>query len=397
MRISTNGAYQRGLSLMQQLQSALDRTQRQISSGRRLLTPSDDPVASARSLDLKESVARLGQFERNGNVARNRLSFEDSALNSINNVLQRVRELAVQANNATQSNESRGLIAIEMRAQLDSLLQLANQPNGDSGFLFSGTMDETQPVSRNGAGFVFNGNQGQRMIQIGDNRQVADGDSGSEVFFRVRNGNGTFATSAAATNTGTGVAGAGSVSDQTQYDRDQYTIRFIDAATYEVVDSAAAIVASGTFQSGQAIAFRGIQVNIDGSPAAADEFNVSPSTFNNVFSMVSDLASAVELSVNDGPSRAAMNNGINAGLLAMDQAIGNIIDTRTRVGSRLAAIENQEDANTSTVLTLREAIAQLEDLDYAEAISRLSLEATTLEAAQQTFIRTQGLSLFNYF
>lgn len=397
MRVSTNGAYQRSLTMMQQLQSALSHTQLQIASGRRILTPSDDPIASARTLDLQESIARLDQFERNSDILGNRLSFEESALGNVNNALQRVRELAIQANNATQSNETRSLIAIEMREQLDSLMQLANQQDGSGRYLFAGNMDDTEPVSRNGNVFNYNGDQGQRMIQIGDARQIADGDPGSDVFFRVRNGNGSFAATAAPTNIGTGVLDGGSVTDQTLYNQDQFTIRFIDPNNYEVLDSGAAVVATGTFESGGTIAFSGIQLSIDGDPAAGDQFDVSPSANDNIFAMIDSLASAVELSVSDESSRAAMNNGINAGILAIDQAIGNVIDVRTRVGSRLAAIDGQNDANSSTILTLQETIADLQDLDYAEALSRLTLEASTLEAAQQSFIRTQNLSLFNYF
>lgn len=91
-----------------------------------------------------------------------------------------------------------------------------------------------------------------------------------------------------------------------------------------------------------------------------------------------------------------MSNGINAGILNMDEAIGNSLEIRTAVGSRLAAIENQTDSNGAFALTLQAALADIEDLDYAEALSRLSQEMTVLEAAQQTFIRTQNLSLFNY-
>ena len=284
-----------------------------------------------------------------------------------------------------------------MREQLGSLLQLANQRDGSGRYLFSGNMDDTEPVGQSGGIYAYNGDQGQRLIQIGESRQIADGDPGSDVFFRVRNGNGTFAAMPGAANTGTGVMGAGSITDQTQYDQNLYTIRFLDPNNYEVVDAASAVVAIGTFESGDAIAFRGIQMSIDGEPAAGDVFDVSPSTFTNIFAVIDDLAGAVGSSVNGGVSRAQMNNGINSGLLAIDQAIGNIIDTRTRVGSRLAAIESQEDANSATVLTLQETLGDIEDLDYAEAISRLSFQATTLEAAQKTFARTQSLSLFNFF
>ena len=104
----------------------------------------------------------------------------------------------------------------------------------------------------------------------------------------------------------------------------------------------------------------------------------------------------MELPVGNAVDNAAAANGLNAEILNLDQAIGNMLDVRTEIGSRLAAIENQLDNNGARALTVQETLGTLEDLDYAEALSRLSFEATTLEAAQQSFVRMQQLSLFNF-
>ncbi|MGB5346225.1 MAG: flagellar hook-associated protein FlgL [Woeseia sp.] len=397
MRVSTYGSFLNGLHAMQRLQEALDFSQRQISSGRRIQNPSDDPIGSARSIEIGEALSRLQQFDRNGTIATNRLQQEEVALQASNNVLQRVRELALQANNATQSDETRRLIAVEMREQLDNLLQIANQQDGGGSYLFSGNLEDTQPVSRMGSSFSYNGDQGQRQIQIGEGRQIADGDSGSRVFFQIRTGNGAFSVMPAAGNTGSGVIGASSVTDPTLYDQDQYTVRFIDPGNYEVLDSGGGVVAISSFAPGDNIAFRGIELTINNQPNAGDEFIVPPSGMQDVFTTLNGLVTAIERPVFDDASRAAMSNGINASLLNVDQAIGNVLDVRTQVGSRLAALESQADNNSAFALTLQSTLADIQDLDYAEAISRLSAEATTLEAAQQSFIRTQQLSLFNYF
>lgn len=397
MRVSTRGAYLNGLQAMQRLQEALDFTQRQISSGRRILNPSDDPIGSARALGLRETISRLEQFDRNATIANSRLSQEETALKSVNDVLQRVRELALQANNATQSNESRGLIAIEMREQLGNLVQLANQKDGNGSYLFAGNLENTQPVTRMGAAYTYNGDQGQRFIQIGEGRQVADSDSGASVFFQIRNGNGTFSAFPGPSNTGTGIIGAGSLVDPTLYDQDQYTVRFIDPDNYEVLDSLGVTVAASSYQSGDTIAFRGIEFSLSGDPAAADEFIVAPSRFQDIFSNLDNLATAVATGVTSPSTRAEMSNQINAGLLNIDQALGKVLDVRTQVGSRLAAIENQIDSNGAFALNMQSTLAEIQDLDYAEAISRLTAEVTTLEAAQKSFIRTQQLTLFNYF
>lgn len=394
-RISTSGAFEQGLNMMLRLQAALDRTQRQLTTGRRLLSPADDPIAAARSLGLQESLSRLDQFDRNATMARNRLSFEESALENVTGILQRVRELALQANNATQSDESRHLIAVELRQHVDALVELANQKDGNGRFLFAGHLDGVEPVVRVAGGFAYQGDAGQRLIRIGENRQVADGDPGSEVFFRIRDGNGTFAVTPAAANTGSGVAGAGSVLDAAAYDRGDYTIHFIDAASYEVRDGGGAVVASGAFESGGSIAFQGISVTIDGTPAANDEFTVRASANRDLFSTVAALADVIDTPVGDDTSRAALNNRINAGLLSLDQALGNVLDVRTQVGSRLSAIDNQADSNGAFALGLKETLADIEDLDYAAALSRLGMQLTMLEAAQKAFVETRGLTLFN--
>jgi flagellar hook-associated protein 3 FlgL len=397
MRVSTYGMFQQGVTMMQRLQTALDYTQRQISSGRRILTPSDDPIASARSVEIRESLSRIEQFDRNANIATNRLSQEEESLATVNNVLQRVRELALQANNGTQSNETRRLIAIEMRQQLDHLVQVANQKDGNGRHLFAGNLEDVEPVTRMGSSFSYNGDQGQRFIQVGENMQVADSDSGADVFFNIRNGNGDFSTSPAAANTGTGVLGPGSLVDPSAWDQGQYTVTFIDATNYEVRDASAALVTSGAFQPGDTLAFRGIEFALQGQPATGDQFNVAPSNYQDVFTTVDRLATAIETPVSGDAATTAMVNGINAGLLGVDEAIGNVLEIRTKVGSRLATIETQIDNNGSFSLSYEKILSEIEDLDYAEALSRLSLEATTLEAAQKSFVRTQTLSLFNYF
>lgn len=396
MRISTSSAFQRGLDMMQRLQASLDRTQQQVASGRRLLTPSDDPIAAARTLELRESLGRIEQFQRNGEIARNRLNFEENALVSVNNTLQRVRELAIQANNDSQSNETRRQIAAELRSRVDELVTLANQRDGTGRYLFSGTRDTTAPVSAAGGGFAYNGDQGRRLIQIGEDRQIADGDSGADLFFRIKDGNGTFSQRAAAANTGSGIVGPGSVTDLSQYDRGTYTVRFTAADSYEVLDAGGTAVTAGGFAPGATIAFRGIEFSIDGSPAAGDEFVVEPSRNRDMFSMVQGLVDALETPVTDATTRTALHNGVNIALTDLDRAIGQVLDVRTQIGSRLSAIETQADSNGALSLTLQTTLADIEDLDYAEALSKLSIQATTLEAAQQTFVRTQSLSLFNF-
>jgi flagellar hook-associated protein 3 FlgL len=76
----------------------------------------------------------------------------------------------------------------------------------------------------------------------------------------------------------------------------------------------------------------------------------------------------------------------------MDQ----VLAARTRIGTRLNAIDQQRAVNEATIASLETNISQLKDLDYAEAITRLNAQSVGLEAAQQSYVRVQGLSLFNF-
>lgn len=396
MRVSTYGSFYQGVKLMQQLQNAVNETQQQVASGRRLLRPSDDPIAASRAVSFRDSISQLDQFQRNGSAARSRLEYEELSLNNVTNVLQRVRELTLRANNATETQESRKPVAIEMRQLLADLVQLANQKDGNGRYLFAGNQDGSQPVTNTAAGYIYNGDQGQRLIQIGATRQVHDGDSGASVFFNIRNGNGAFRTTAAAANTGTGIFGQGSVTDPTLYDKGQYTVRFIDPDNYEVLDATATVIATGGYQSGQSIAFQGIEFAIEGQPAAGDEFQVEPSRNQSVFQIIQNIVTALDADAGDEVSRAAMNNTISTGIQELDVAIGSVSAVRVKVGIRLNTIESQVDSNDATALLAKRVLVDLEDLDYAEALSRLSMQAVTLEAAQRSFVLTQQLSLFRF-
>ncbi len=191
MRISTSQIYQQGVQTMLNKQAELAKTQQQVATGDRILAPSDDPAAATRILELNQAIDNNNQFQRNADMADARLGVEEAVLTSFNDQLQRVRELAVQANNDTLTVEDRGSIATEVTEILDSLLQLANTKDSNGEYIFAGYQTGTEPFSHDGMGnFTYAGDQGQRMLQIGSSAQVAIGDSGSDVFMRVDDGAG---------------------------------------------------------------------------------------------------------------------------------------------------------------------------------------------------------------
>src|SRR5262245_21732267 len=126
MRVSTNAIYRTGIESIQRGQNELSHTQLQMSSGKRILTPSDDPNGAVQALQLRQRIAAVEQFGRNANYATTRLYQEETVLQQMGDALNRVRELTVQAGNATQTDESRRIIAGELRQIRVSLVDMAN-------------------------------------------------------------------------------------------------------------------------------------------------------------------------------------------------------------------------------------------------------------------------------
>lgn len=396
MRISSSQMYSNSLTSMLNQQAKLAKTQQQLSTGQRLLNPSDDPVGTVQSLELNRAQDQTSQYIRNADLLDSRLRLEESVVGSSIDVVQRIRELTIQANNDSQGNESRLSIASELRQQLDNLLSYANTKDSSGHYIFAGYQEGSTPFSKTSSGYIYNGDDGQRELQVGPSRRMADGDPGSEVFMGILNGNGKFIASASTANTGTGIIDAGSVADVQAFNRDSVSIRFSSATQYDIVDDGGAIIDSGNYLSGGDILVGGMAVNIKGEPAAGDEFSLAPSKRQDIFSMVESLAESLENPRNNQTQRAAQHNEINAALSGFDRALDHLIQTQSNIGSRMESLQRQVDINEGASLQIAENLSMINDLDYAEAISRFSQQQAALQAAQQAFAKTQGLSLFNY-
>jgi flagellar hook-associated protein 3 FlgL len=396
MRISTGQIFQQSLQALLEQQSKVSQTELQLSSGRKILNPSDDPAAAARALDLNQSLEAVRQYLSNAEAARARLALTEDHLAGAGDLLQRVHELALQANNDSQTSDSRRTIAQELRARLDELAALANGRDANGEYLFAGYQGQTQPFVRSGGGFSYQGDDGHRLLQIGANAQVAISDSGRDLFQRIRNGNGTLTTADDPANTGSAILASTSVTDPSAWVEDSYTITFLTPASYEVRDSGGGLVTSGAYTSGTTIAFNGVAVRMDGAPATNDRFTVSPSVNQDLFATVQNLITALEGPQGSAAALAKMHNAVNRGLADLDQGLGHMLEARTQIGARLNLVETHQELHQNLTLSLEQTLSEVQDLDYAEAISRFNRQLLALQAAQQSFARIQDLSLFNF-
>jgi flagellar hook-associated protein 3 FlgL len=517
MRISTNLMQQLGVNAILDQQTKLSQTQQQLATGLRIMTPADDPAGASTVLSLTQSSSITNQYQSNITSARSSLNMESGALSGVVDALQRANELALQGNTGTLSNDARSSLALEVQQLLEQVKNLANTQDSNGAYIFAGYKSGTQAYSQSGSGYVYNGDSGQRMVQISDGRQIPVSDSGYNIFGGIRTGNGSFTAGANASNIGSGVIDAGSVTDASAYVSGDYNVVFPQettatgsltfndanandnlgytlsingtavysvneagapvntlgglaaqinasvattgvrayvtggklylanttpgagpitvseqlsgasdgdsdtltgyfgstltgasnpsstitynpqaATTYIVEDSGNNVVTSGSYQSGDQIAFNGMQVSITGAPTTGDQFAIGPSANQDIFTTLQNLADALNISVTDDASQARLNNAINGVLSSLDLSLNNVINYNAQVGSRLNALDSQESINSNLMQVFEETKSKTQDLDYASAASKLNLQLVALQAAQQSFVKIQNLSLFNY-
>ena len=326
MRISTSLFNQRGLASILDQQSGLVEIQSKISSGKRISSPSDDPSGSVQIIRLSQAKSVTEQHMRNSDAALGRLQLEESAIKGVEDTLVRVRELSIQSGNSILTNQGRKAIAIELRQHLQGLLGLANTQDANQDYLFAGNQVDQRPFTQlPGGNFAYNGDQGQRAIQISSGQQVNDGDTGMAVFMDIKNGNGQFSTQQSPANTGTGIIDPGQVFDSLAYTPDDYTISFVTNANgklgYNVIGASSGqlippfpqnpVTDAPDYADGAAIRFNGVETKIESSPAVGDSFSVKPSVKQDIFSTIDNLATALETNIVDETQRAKVQNQIS--------------------------------------------------------------------------------------
>lgn len=400
MRISTKDVFDPAILIRNQAE--LMRTQNQISSGRRIISPADDPVGAAEALRLRQASELSTQYQANQQRAMNTLSQAESALGDVTSILQGVRTTAIAAGNGTLSDSDRKTMAQDIAGRMEQMLGTANATNAAGGYLFGGYSDGAPPFGKAGGAVAYTGDQGGRTLQVSESRAIEVSSNGSSVFERIKTGNGTFTTSATTTNTGTGIASIGQVADPAALTGHTYRVQFSvvgGVTTYGVVDTtppgATPVPAGQPYASGSAIGFDGIQIEISGQPANGDTFDVAPAASQSVFSTLQNLVNLLNAPTGTAAARTALANGLAASITNIDNAHEQVLAVRTAMGSRMQEIEGLQNGMSARDTAVKAQLSQLEDVDYAAAISTLSRQQLVLEAAQKSYVGVTRLSLFN--
>ncbi|MEY2690138.1 MAG: hypothetical protein RL375_4338 [Pseudomonadota bacterium] len=404
MRVSSNNANMASVSILQQRQQELQQAQEQMTSGKRIARPSDDPAGIARAERALSAQVRGESMQRALAASRNAMTLSESAIGSASDLIQGAREAILAAGNGTYSAAERKSLAVQLREIRGQLLTVANQSDGSTGYLFGGqgatqppfvdTPDGVRSLATSGAS---NGAPGENLPLSVD---------GSAVWLQANSGNGVYETQAAPGNAGSAWISAGQVSDPSLLQGKDYQVTFVavpGATTYTVTDSAGAVVNDVDGNALQDVPYRdgkaitgvpGMSFSIAGAPVTGDRFDLVQSTPDlSVFDALDRVLVGLE---NPQAGNGQVMQAVNSGVRDMDQALANFQSARARVGETLNRLDGMESRNGAAILSAQTTRSNAEDLDMVQAVSDFTNKQTSYQAALQSYSMVQKLSLFNY-
>jgi len=299
MRIASSTIFDIGTSGIQTQLSELATLQEEISSGKSVNTPSDNPLNAAEAVSVQQASDTNVQYATNQSSATSALQLEDSTLTSISTTVSSIQTLLTQAGNPALTNQERAGIASQLQSDQAQLVSLGNTTTATGAYLFGGFQTDSPPFTVSSTGTVsYNGDAGQQLTQVANGITLAIGDPGSSLFQTVQTGIGPSIAYASSSNTGNATYSAVTVNNSADpTNADGYQVSFTVAngiTTYLVLNTTTDTYLNGgvpqqytvgtttvngvtTQSSGsQTIDLGGQSIEFSGTPANNDTFNILP-------------------------------------------------------------------------------------------------------------------------
>ena len=392
-RISTSNAYDGALNNLMSRQDNLTATQEQMTSGKRVIKASDDPTAAARAERARALEERTTASEKAVDASANAMTLTESALGDAGELLQQARELLVSAGDASYSDAERASKANAIAAIRSQLLSVANRPDGQGGYVFSGRGSGGAPFVDKPGGVSFQGVGGS--VNVATDEPLPLTLDGGNVWLTANSGNGVFVTKN--TNSTNAWIDAGRVTSPTQITNSSYDIQFSTGGgptTYAVIKDGNQISSGNAFVSGKEISVDGMSFAITGDPANGDDFRMTPSTKSlSVFDALDNAVAQLSTPNQGGPK---VQQAVQDSLRNIDQCNSQISGARSFAGTTLQRLDGVKGRLDATELSAQTSRSSAEDLDMVKALSSFNSQQTGYQAALQSYATIQKLSLFQY-
>ncbi|WP_274644490.1 flagellar hook-associated protein FlgL [Pseudomonas serbica] len=395
MRIATNTIYDQSTNAMNRQQSALLKVGSQISSGKKVNSPSDDPLATSKALAITQSAAVNEQMKTARVSVRNGLGQEESVLNSVSDALISAKTSLIKGSTGTLTDADRSSIATDLQGILDTILGQANAADGSGSYLFAGYKTTTPPFVKDASGNItYVGDNGVAAQQVDSARLMSSSDTGDKIFQSVT-GTATMVARAAGGNTGTATFTTPAIDNTSDPSyRQPFSIVFSDNAgvTQYSVNGGPAV----NYVAGDKITANGMSLNISGQPAVGDTITVNAGGATDIFASLKSAIDALKSPTSTQAQQAALANTLNSVANELSNNLDNVLTVRASVGTRLNELDVIDTVGQNRSLNYTESVSDLIDLDYNDALSEYSLRQIGLQASQKAFVDVQSMSLFNF-
>jgi flagellar hook-associated protein 3 FlgL len=397
MRLSSATIYNQSLSSMLAQESAYQDAAQEVASGTRVVNPSDDSLAAAQAVNVRQAIAANEQYADSRDAISTSLSQEESTLDSINDAISSAMSLLVQANNGTLSDADRESIATSLQGVYDTLVTLANATDSNGNYLFSGYQSQSAAFVEDADGnLVYQGDDNVVTQQVSSTQSMASGDNGATIFMSVSSSAGFIAE--AGDNSGSVTYDGPDITDTQDANYGTgFTVTFStadDGTAQYSIDGATPVA----YTEGETLEVNGLSMTLEGTPVDGDSITVSAAADADpdLFATLQNLISALQTPVETDADQAALSNTLSTASRQLSNAQDNVLTVQTSVGSRLNQLEVLDTIGDDLALSYTERLSGLVDADYTESVTEYTSLQVALQAAQQTFVSIQKMSLFEY-
>lgn len=393
-RISSFHNYQSVQNDIRRQEAKIHHNQAQLASGKKLLSPSDDPLASHHIQELSQQSEQIRQYLDAITLVRNRLENHEVIIDNSEKFTDEARRTLMEMINGSLSEEDREAMKRELKELADNFLVLSNVQDASGNYIFSGTKPKTQPFFRDNEGKVtYNGDDYQRKMKIANSLEVPINDPGSKVFMEIDNPFGDYEPQYQLQE------GSELLLERARNlnpdDKSVYTVTFNDLPNGQFgyqLEKDGSVVQSGEYDSSIGIKYDELTVQLKGQVTSGDSLSLEPRETFSIFDTFKDALEYSTGSVSDASNTAKLQQLVQE----FHAAFIHLNKARSDVGARLATIDFQEQQHEDFQLSLKKSKSTFEDLDYAQAVIEFNENERALKASQLAFGKTKDLTLFNY-
>ncbi|MBU2898509.1 flagellar hook-associated protein FlgL [Vibrio hepatarius] len=393
-RISSFHNYEAVQNDIRRQESKIHHNQAQLASGKKLLTASDDPLATHYIQNIGQQNEQLRQFTDAIVLSRNRLEHHEVIIANAEQYADEAKRTVMEMINGSLSPEDRIAKRRELQEIANNFLNLSNVQDEIGNYIFAGTKPKNQPFFRDKNGDIsYAGDDYQRKMKVSNSLEIPINDPGSKLFMEIDNPFGDFEPEYEL-NDASDLLLERAI-NLNQDDQSVYKVTFVEMPDgnfgYQL-ERDGAVVSADTFNPSTGVKFEDITIQIKGQITKGDAISLVPKKSYSLFDTFKQAMLLSEGSVSDTSNTAELHQvteEFHAGFIHLNKS-------RTDVGARLNTLDIQEEQHEDFKLTLAKSKSTFEDLDYADAVIEFNENSRALQASHKAFGKTKELTLFNY-